>query len=1001
MEKEYYVSVEDLEKLNNKNAPEIEKKDDHDHDHDHGFLGILENKNGSVNSSRRDFLKLFGYSIASAAVLSSCEQPVRKAIPYLIKPEEVTPGVANFYASTFYDGNDYCSILVKVRDGRPIKIEGNTMSSVTKGGTNSRTQASVLSLYDTARYQAPSVKGQETGWDQADDEIKEKLNNLNQSNKPVYIVSSSIISPSTLAVIEDFIKKYPNTRHIQYDAVSYSGILLANQAVFGKKVVPSYRFDKANVIVSFGADFHGSWLLPVEFTKQYVKNRKLNDGERSLSRHIQIEGGMTLTGSNADERIVIKPSQEKAVLANLFSLVLKEKTGQEIKSATSAVNISGVAKELIANQGKSLVVSGSNDIDCQILVNGINYLLGNYESVIDLNTPLKLHKGIDPEMFDFISSLEKGEVGGVIFYNSNPVYDFLPLAGNLTDSLLKCELTISLSDLKNETAEVSQYICPDHYFLESWNDAEVKENHFSLFQPGIHPIHKTRYAQESLLKWSGNDTSYYDYLQNFWEQNIFPLSKKPGSFYEFWTTCVHDGIFEINNQKKGNEEFNINSVKEAAEKAKLPENEEFEIHLYENVSVGNGRMANNPWLQELPDPVTRVCWDNYAMVSPKLAGEMSLVTGSYITINDSYTLPVIVQPGQEYKTISVALGYGRKNAGKVADEVGVNVYPLVQSINNNRLYNTSGAQIKIKEGSHVFAMVQTHSSMEGRPIVRETVLKKYLENPESGNEMHAEVQEKDVTLYNKKIYPGHHWAMGIDLNSCTGCGACVVACMSENNVSVVGKNQVARAHEMHWIRIDRYYSGNIENPKVVRQPVMCQHCNNAPCENVCPVSAVAHTNDGINMQIYNRCIGTRYCNNNCPYKVRRFNFYDYNKADSIPLNTKDPAGMTLDLKRMVLNPDVVVRAKGVMEKCTFCFQRIQGAKLTAKLEERKLRDGELQTACAQACPADAIIFGDLNDPESRVSRWFNDKRNYHLLEELHTRPNVGYLTRIRNTEEET
>lgn len=989
MEKNYYVSIEELNKKDEKPSKLKNEKEE-------GFFDLFESKTVEMSSSRRDFLKLFGFSIASAAVISSCEQPVRKAIPYLIKPEEITPGTANFYASTFYNGDDYCSILVKVRDGRPIKIEGNGLSSITKGGTNSRTQASVLSLYDTARYQHPLKNKKEASWEDVDSEITEKLNTLRAGNKPVYIISHTIISPSTKSVITDFINKFPNVRHIQYDAISYSGIISANNLVFGKPVIPSYSFDKADLIVSFGADFHGTWLLPVEFTKQYIVNRKLDDGRRSMSRHVQIEGHMSLTGSNADERIVIKPSQEKAVLSHLYALLLKSKTGQTIKVPETQVNISTLAEELLANQGKSLVISGSNDTECQVLVNGINYLLGNYGKTIDINSPLNIHKGVDDEMVDFAEALEKGNVGGVIFYNTNPVYDF-PLSEQIKKGIENCELSVSLSDLYNETADFVQYISPVNYFLESWNDYEVKDGFYSLSQPVIHPIFNTRHSQENLLRWSGQDISYYAYLQNYWEKQIFPLSRGFNSFYEFWTKCVHDGVFELKKNISSAPPANLDIVKETAIKQKNSE-DDIEILLYENVSVGTGYMANNPWLQELPDPVTRICWENYAMVSPRLGKELNLVTGSFIVINKKFTLPVVIQPGQEYKTISVALGYGRENSGKVSDRVGVNVYPLVSMSGKNRIYSSAAISIEKKEGSHVFAMVQTHNSMEGRPIVRETVLDKYLSNPESGNEMHAEIEEKHVSLYKKKIYPGHHWGMAVDLNSCIGCGACVIACMSENNIPVVGKEQVSRAHEMHWIRIDRYYSGNTENPEVVRQPVMCQHCNDAPCENVCPVTAVAHTNDGINMQIYNRCIGTRYCNNNCPYKVRRFNFFDYNKADAIPNNTKDPAGMTLDLKRMVLNPDVVTRAKGVMEKCTFCIQRIQAAKLTAKLEERRLKDGELVTACAQACPADAIVFGDLNDPESRVSRMFKDKRNYHLLEELHTLPNVGYLTRVRNKE---
>ncbi len=945
-------------------------------------------------SSRRDFLKLFGFSIASVAVAASCEQPIRKAIPYLIRPESIIPGKANYYASTFYDGSDYCSVLVKVRDGRPVKIEGNELSSVTKGGTNARTQASVLGLYDTARYQYPLINGKKSEWDLVDKKIINLLNTLSAQNRQVVLLTPTIISPATKEIIDTFIKKYPVTRHIQYDSISYSGMLEANRFVFGKQVLPSYQFDKANLVVSFGADFLGTWLSPVEFTKQYVTKRKLDEGQKTMLKHIHLEGGMSLTGSNADERIVIKPSQEKIILANLFKQILKAKTGRVINVAPCSFDVMSMAKTLVKNSGGSLLISGSNDTGCHVLVNGINYLLGNYGGTINIDQPLYVRQGLDKEMTEFINALDKGKIGGVICYNVNPAYDH-PLANKFVKGLKKCELSVSLPNLRDETAGFTTYVCPDHHYLESWNDAEVKKGFYSLAQPVIHPIFNTRCAQESLLKWAGINTLYDEYLKAYWKKRVYPLSTSFTSFYDFWTRSLQDGVFEQSIQKAKNINTNLNTIVGVAKNTRAIKDDSFEIILYENVSVGNGKQANNPWLQELPDPVSKVCWDNYAAISPKLANELGLTDGSLVSVNGIFTLPVLVQPGQEHKTISIALGFGRRNAGKVADGVGVDMYPLVSIKYQNRMY-TNQVKIEAKKGNYPLAMTQTHHSMEGREIVRETTLKEYHRNPASGNETHKEIEEHHVSLYKKHEFKGHHWGMAIDLNSCIGCSACVIACSAENNVPVVGKQQVQRVHEMHWIRIDRYYSGNPANPEVVRQPVMCQHCDNAPCENVCPVAATNHSDEGLNQMVYNRCIGTRYCNNNCPYKVRRFNFFDYTKADAIPFNTKDAAGMTLDLKRMVLNPDVTVRAKGVIEKCSMCVQRIQEKKLNAKLEKRPLKDGEIKPACAQACPADAIVFGDLNDPESKVSKMFKDKRNYHLLEELHTLPSVGYLAKVRN-----
>lgn len=986
MEKKYYRSTEEL----------VPKNDS---------LNNVQESSGnrvkSVNepvetspSNRRDFLKLFGFAIASAAVVSSCEQPVRKAIPYLLKPDSVTPGKANYYASTFFDGNDYCSILVKVRDGRPIKIEGNSLSSITKGGTNARIQASVLSLYDTGRYRNPLISGKETNWEKADSEIIEKLKGIKEINGTIAIVSPTIISPSTLAAIEEFKKTYPLTKHIQYDAVSGNAIPAANKKVFKKEVIPSYYFNKAKVIVGFAADFLGTWLMPVEYTKQYSSGRNLEGGRKRMSHHVHFEAGMSLTGSNADKRVVLKNSQQKIVLANLYNIIAKAKGLDIVNTPASPIELNKLGEKLLKSQGNSLIVCGSNDIESQVLVNGINYLLGNYGTTIDLNTPLNLKQGKDSEMALLTKELNEGKIAGVILHGVNPAYDYQDNARFLS-GLKKVDLSVSLPNLKDESAEECMYLCPDHYTLEAWNDNEIKSGYYSLTQPAIRPIFKTRAAQESILKWAGADAEYLEFIKNYWEKNIYPTSGHAGSFIDFWNKCVHDGVFEKPNL--GSSELTYSNVA-ISDGLDISESDGIELELYENVGVGDGRQANNPWLQELPDPITKVTWDNYANMSLRLAEELGFVEGDIISIDNTISIPVLIQPGQEYKTISVALGYGRENAGTVANKVGANGYPMVQFNGDTRNYFKTGVQIEKVGEDYEFAKTQTHHSMEGRAIIRETTLAEFIKNPSAGNEKHKEIEKHHTSLYKERKFDGHHWGMAVDLNSCTGCNACVVSCNAENNIPIVGKEQVKLAREMHWLRIDRYYSGDEVNPQVVRQPVMCQHCDNAPCENVCPVGATTNSTEGINQMAYNRCIGTRYCNNNCPYKVRRFNFLDYTKADAIPANTYDAAEMTLDLKRMVLNPDVVIRAKGVIEKCSLCIQRIQEKKLDAKLENRVLADGEIKPACAQGCPANAIVFGDLNNKDSKLSKFFKDERNYHLLEELHTLPSVGYLTKVRNTE---
>ncbi len=956
-------------------------------------LDIFPDEITGSKTNRREFLKYFGFSIASAAVVSSCEQPIRKAIPYLIQPEEITPGKASYYASTYYDGHEYCSILVKVHDGRPIKIEGNDLLKVAGGKTSARVQASVLGLYDDNRIQHPSIHKERVSWEEIDKEIRNKLEQLSANGEQMILLTSSIISPSTKRAIELLQNKYKTLKHIIYDAISASAMLDANEECFGTRALPSYHFDKAKLIVSIGADFLGTWLSPVEYTAQFSKTRSLTEGQNEMSKLIQFESNMSLTGCNADERIRIKPSEEKEVLITMFNEIVRLTGNKPINSRVHHKAAKAVAQKLVKYKSKSIVICGSNDKESQLLVNGINYYLENMHSTIDLRKTHFIKQGRDKGMEQLTEDLRNKNVKGLLLYNVNPVYDY-PENKIFTEALKNIDFTVSFSTVSNESAELVKYSCPDHHYLESWNDAEIYTHSFGLAQPVIRPLYNTRQVQDTFLSWAGITTSYLEFIQDTWRKNIFPMSLNP-DFQTFWNKSLHDGLFHP--------EYIVTEEPPALNRKALDQiiilkNSSpgtVELCLYEPVSIGNGSNANNPWLQELPDPVSKVTWDNYAAVSPAMAKRYGLKTESMIKINGSVELPVFIQPGQDDSTIGIALGYGRTKAGKVAEQVGKNMYPFVQIEEGYRRYNRT-VKIEKSSGTYPLATTQQHHSMEGRAIIRNASLKDYQQNPAAGNEMHEEIQHHLKTLYKEYEFKGHHWGMAIDLNKCTGCSACIVACTVENNIPAVGKNEVRRAHEMHWIRIDRYYEGNDENPKTFMQPLLCQHCDNAPCENVCPVAATNHSDEGLNQMAYNRCIGTRYCNNNCPYKVRRFNWFDYNKADAIRNNTVDPTGMTVDLKRMVLNPDVTVRSKGVIEKCSFCVQRIQEKKLDAKLENRTLEDGEIKTACMQVCPSDAIIFGDLNDPESRVSKLFKDHRNYHLLEELHTLPSVGYLTKISN-----
>ncbi|NIK72669.1 molybdopterin-containing oxidoreductase family iron-sulfur binding subunit [Thermonema lapsum] len=1003
-----------------------------------------------LTTSRRDFLKFMGFSLAAAS-LAACEAPVKKAIPYLNKPEEIDPSIPNYYASTYAQDGEYCSILVKTREGRPIKIEGNELSSITKGGTSARVQASVLGLYDLARLKGFKENGKDADMAAVDRKIIDALKQAAQSGKPAYIVSNTVMSPSTKAVIAKFIEKYPFFRHVSYDAVSAYGILKANERSFGKYALPAYDFSKAEVIVSVGADFLGTWLSPIEHARQYAQTRKLGGDKKTMSRHYQFETILSLTGANADYRSRIRPSQEGLVVAALYNGVAKAVGAPTVAApAINVPHIDKAVKDLLSAKGKSLVVAGSNDPDVQVLVNAINYLLENYGNTLDLSRPSFVRQGNDEDFLRFVEDAKKGNVSAVIFYNANPVYDHAKGA-ELAKALPQIALTVSTADREDETASLCRFITPDHHYLEAWNDAEPRAGFYSLAQPTIMPLFKTRQAQDSFLTWAEEGISFYEFLRGYWRKNMF---KGEGSFEDFWTKVVHDGVYEPAKEPVAEKiafAADVQEIGSSVARRYIANNKNVELVLYQKVGIGSGAMANNPWLQELPDPITKATWDNYVCVSKSYAEQENLKQGDVVKVTAngySVELPVLIQPGQAPGTIAIALGYGRTKAGNCANNIGKNAYPFVGVVEGALVYAQRQVTIEKTGATYQIAQTQTHHTIMARPIVQEATLKEYQKDPAAGRFFPAitiegekvnvnrtipenkaeELNPRLITLWKgheKTAYRKNHWwGMVIDLNSCIGCSACLIGCQTENNVPVVGKDEIINRREMHWIRIDRYYSFDesidtedksyanyqkmedpADDPEVVFQPMMCQHCNNAPCETVCPVVATTHSSEGLNQMTYNRCIGTRYCANNCPYKVRRFNWFNYTNDERFQeVNYMSQT----DLGRMVLNPDVTVRSRGVMEKCSLCVQRIQLAKLEAKREGRKLRDGEAKTACQQACPTDAIVFGDMNDPESRIYKLLNLKefdngdikitepRAFQVLEEYNVRPNVTYLTKIRN-----
>jgi molybdopterin-containing oxidoreductase family iron-sulfur binding subunit len=894
------------------------------------------------------------------------------------------------YATGYYDGHEYSGILVKTRDGRPIKIEGNGLSLFNREGTTARVQASVLSLYDDARLKYPEVLNKKALWNTIDEQIFGELGKTNSQGGQIALLTSSIISPSTIKLISEFGAGFKNFKWVQYDAVSYSAILEANTICFGKTVIPDYRFENASIVVSVNADFLGTWLAPVHFIPGYVSRRKLDNGEKSMLRHVQFESGITLTGANADTRKKIKPSEERILLTDLYNRVAERAGGAKINSITFREDLTELANSLFASKGKAIVISGTNNVGIQILVNSINSLLGNYQECINLDHHLKIASGVDSKMEELVNDLSSGKVKALLMYNVNPVYDY-PDSKKLTAGIKNALLTVNMTGSLNETVGKAKYECPVNHFLESWDDGEIIPGQLSLSQPCINPIFDTRSFQDSLLTWSGSKINYHDYIKTHWEKEYFPRSDKK-DFRLFWNESLGNGVFRYSVLPDNQVSFNKEALSKAINSSEDVIKGEFEVVISESVSLGTGMHANNPWLMELPDPVSKQCWENVAAISGSDAEKLAIKSGDLIKISEGLVIPAFIQPGQAEGTISIALGYGHTNSGPVCTNVGANVYPFIRMNEGTRFYGFSAGKPENTRKQSKLALTQEHYSMEGRAIVRETVLSEYRKDPSSGNEFHKEFESTHKTLYPEVKYDGFHWGLSIDLNACIGCNSCVIACQAENNIPVVGKDQVIRRRIMHWIKIDRYYSDSPEDPKVYFQPLACQHCDNAPCENVCPVSATTHSSEGLNQMTYNRCLGTKYCINNCPYKVRRFNWYRYTNNKAFDFNTAS------DLGKMVLNPDVTVRERGVVEKCSFCVQRIQEKKLQAKLENRVLKDNEIKTACMQACPAGAIVFGNLNDKDSKVSGLFSDPRCYHLLEELHTLPNTGYLTKVRNDE---
>lgn len=957
--------------------------------------------------SRRDFFKWIG--AATALMATACQQrPTRHLVPYVHKPQALTYGVPVWFSSVASNG---LGVLVKTREGRPIKLEGNPDHKSNLGGLDAQTQASILNLYNPERLRGPydSKSNTELSWDEVNERIRAAL----KAARPgaVRVLTAPIQSPSLQVALDGFTNKY-KAKWDRFAPLNYSPIARAHEIVTGVRRIPFLNFEEADVVVSVDADFLGTWLRPVEFTKQFSKRRRIHDGHVNVNQVFVFESMMTNTGISSDYRYPIKASQQLSILLALINELSSQlRFDSGIREAASAYTVNKVSQELqisseelkrvssalLAARGRSLIIAGTTGpqaLEVQLACIALNEALGNYGRTVVWEREIKVADS-SPVAFDsLVADALKSEVDVLILQGVNPIYS--RPSSDFKAALAKIPLVISISHELDETAKLSHIALGESHFLEAWGDNESIEGFAAIQQPSIEPIFNTKSFGEMLLAWS--ESSYSDYrlfVQDVWKKKIGNAGL---NFEKWWQDQLRLGFVEVNSGSGGR--FSSRWTGSAAfinAASKQNFSAPIELVTYSSIQMGTGEHANNAWLQEIPDAVTKVTWTNFAALSPDLAQKLNVKTADLLSIKSgvhSIELPAFVQPGLRSDVVAVALGYGRESAGSIGSGVGANAFVFAAKSASGE-WVLSGQAVEVTKVGRVYplATTQEHFNLLGRDfdILQKTTLKEFLADPTAAKEGK---KIENFSIYGEKefVYPGHRWGMAIDLNKCTGCQACIVACYSENNVSVVGPDQIRRGRHMAWLRLDLYYEGDVQNPEANFEPMLCQQCEKAPCETVCPVLATVHSSDGLNDMIYNRCVGTRYCANNCPYKVRRFNYFQYSDslANKIEVSEDNPLAM-------MLNPDVTVRSRGVMEKCTFCVQRVRKTVDEYKAKgTTDLPDGAIKTACQQSCPADAIEFGDLNNPQHKVSKAAEKAQSFRVLEVLNTRPSIAYLPRVRN-----
>ncbi len=978
----------------------------------------------TLSLERRSFLKLVGFSLGAAGLASCSRGPVQNALTLLHPNENIVAGRSYWIATTSWADGSGSGILARCVDGRPIKLEGNPEHPVNQGGLSASVQASLLSLYDDHRFDGARIEQRQCSWEELDRRVQQELETIRAKNGRVRLLSSTITGPSTLAWIQKFLGSFSDGKHVVYDALSCSALLDACEVVYGQRALPRYRLDKTQALASFDADFLGAWISPAGFTKDWASARKPDDAAAKMSRVWQFESRLSLSGARADRRVMLAPWEIPKVLAFLAGEIAT-KSGAEIPGPLPSKSsfslplqkaVGELVQDLWNHRGESLVLSGRNDLESQVLCCWINEMLGAPGKTLDLESPSLQKRGDDKALASLREELLRKEVDLLLIADCNPAYD-LP---DFVSALKAARLSISFSALPDETSNLTQINCPQPHELERWDDGEPFAGILTTTQPTIPILRSTRTLRCSIARWLGDRREDRLLLEDHWRGEFAKHPTQDTQRFETWFTKILEQgwVFLPWQVKRTPSAFRKENLRPALERiasgSKAENPGKFRLVLYPKVGLLDGRGAHNPWLQELPDPITKTVWDNHADFAPATAAKLGIRSGDLVRLSTetglSVEVPALVQPGQDERIVALALGYGRlgtdrftkigpqwleaKPTVRPGGLVGVNGAPFLELSQGTLSYDTRSVSVQRSGAHQELACTQDHHSLsvpahlapkggEVRDAVQTLAFVELQANPKKAIEKkHGSSAELWADDHKSE---GPLWGMAIDLASCTGCSACVVGCQAENNVPVVGRDEVQRHREMSWIRIDRYYEEEPNGGVQVRhQPMMCQHCGHAPCETVCPVLATVHSADGLNQQVYNRCVGTRYCANNCPYKVRRFNWFEYARENQ--------------LQNLSLNPEVTIRSKGVMEKCSLCIQRIQDAKVQAKRDGVALRDGQIQTACQQSCPANAIVFGDFKDPKSQISQWISRPRSYEVLGELNVQASVRYLADVRHME---